>query len=293
MSPLKWNPAARLVRAGNVREPAVGRSLLSRAGLRGGFVIGVAGAIVGLSGLSLHAAKPAKIEKYERKLERAGMADLVPVPPPRQTMAAPASVPSKPERSDRSSKAERAERERAERSERAESSDRAAAASLPADGKFDAFRVIVDRNIFNPNRSPRTRAVPEEKPPRVEEISLVGTMHYDKGVVAFFDSSDSEYRKNLREGDSIAGFKVRKIMADGVELVRDDQPVALRVAQQLRRREGGDWTVTAAPVRTDERTSGAADGVRASAEAAAAEIPADASEALKRLMEKRKQQLSK
>ena len=231
--------------------------------------------------------KPAKVEKYERKLERAGMAESPVIAQPRQTMGQPAGAPAK---ADRPSKAERAERERAERSERAESADRAASAALPADGKFDAFRVIVDRNIFNPNRNPRTRSAPEEKPPQVEEISLVGTLQYDKGLIAFFDSSAAEFRKNLREGDSIAGFKIRRILADGVELVRDDQPVSLRVAQQLRRREGGDWTVSAAPARVDARGPEAS---RAATEAAAAELPADASEALKRLLEKRKQQLSK
>ena len=226
--------------------------------------------------------KPDKIEKFERKLERAGMAAELPErSAPRQTMAAPAP--------ERSSKSERSER--ASKSDRSDSAERASPAT-PADAKFDGFRVIVDRNIFNPNRAPRTKAAPEEKPPRVEEISLVGTMRYEKGLVAFFDSTDTAYRKNLREGESIAGFKIRRIAADGVELERNDQPVSLKVAEQLRRREGGDWTVNASQPRSDPRASGP-EAARASAEAAAAEIPAGASEALKRLMEKRKQQLSK
>lgn len=233
--------------------------------------------------------KPDKrIDKIERKMERAAMGDL----PSRPAMAAaaPAATPersSKSERADRPGKSDRADR--AERSDRSESSDRSAAFS-GADSKFEGFRVITERNIFNPTRIGRSRAAPEEKPPRVDEISLVGTMHYDKGVVAFFDSPDAQYRKNLREGESIAGFKVSRISPDGVELLREDKPVSLKVNQQLRRREGADWSVGATPVRT---APGSVDDAQAAAAAAAQEIPADAPEALKRLMEKRKQQLQK
>ena len=257
----------------------------------------VAGAVVAalLGAVSAEAAKnpdkpgdkPKKIEKYERKLERAGLVEAAPLPDFRQAMAA--TAPSSG--SERSSRSERSERSsKSDRGDRSESSDRSAAA-LPADPKFDGFRIIAERNIFNPTRVGRTRATPEEKPPKVDEISLVGTMQYDKGVVAFFDSTDAQFRKNLKEGDTIAGYKVGKISTDGVELTKDDKTVNLQVAQQLRRREGGEWTVTAAPVRVGP-TAGA-DAVRAAAEAAATAIPPDASEALKRLMEKRKQQLSK
>jgi hypothetical protein len=157
---------------------------------------------------------------------------------------------------------------------------------------FDAFQVIAERNIFNPNRTGRTRAVQEEKPPRIDEISLVGTMQYDKGLMAFFDSPDSAYSKAAREGESVGDFKVQRITADGVELTRDGQPLALKVAQQLRRAEGGDWTVTATPVRTDASVSASgAKPSRANEPPPAVEIPADASEVLKRLLKKRDKQL--
>lgn len=220
--------------------------------------------------------KPARIDKIERKLERAGMTEFTEQPAARPAVAATSS--ERPGRSERSNK-----------SSRAESADNRAAATLPADSKFDTFRVILDRNIFNPNRSPRTQIAAEEKPPRVDEISLVGTMQYDKGLIAFFDSPDSDYRKNLREGGSIAGFELRRITADSVELARGDQTVVLKVAQQLRRAEGGDWVVnTTASARGDAP----AEDARSAAAAAATEIPADASEVLKRLM-KQREKLSK
>ncbi|MSU48516.1 MAG: hypothetical protein EXS37_05385 [Opitutus sp.] len=160
---------------------------------------------------------------------------------------------------------------------------------------FDAFQLVVERNIFDPNRIGRTKAAPPEKPPRVDEISLVGTMNYQKGLVAFFDSPNGNYRKTLREGESVADFKVERIAADGVELLRAEKPVSLKVAQQLRRVENGEWTVRATPepvAGADGRGSGGASGTFRPVEAPAiTEIPADASEALKRLMEKRKKDL--
>lgn len=156
---------------------------------------------------------------------------------------------------------------------------------------FDAFQVIAERNIFNPNRTGRTKAAQEEKAPRVDEISLVGTMQYDKGLVAFFDSPDSAYRKALREGESVGDFKLQRITADGVELMREEKTITLKITQQLRRAEGGDWVVTATPVRADGGTSVSGSPQSRPNEPAPVEIPADASEVLKRLLKKRDKQL--
>lgn len=176
-------------------------------------------------------------------------------------------------------------RERAERSDRAPTPASAASAApgAPASG-LEAFDILMTRNIFDPNRVGRTRAAPEEKPPRVEEISLVGTLEYEKGRIAFFDSPDAAFRKTLRAGESVADFRVQRIDQDGVELLRGESAFALKVTQQLRRPEGGDWTVHAPPPEPSAAK-------RPAETAAAAGVPADASEALKRLMEKRKQQL--
>ena len=68
-------------------------------------------------------------------------------------------------------------------------------------------------------------------------------MQSDLGVMAFFDSPDPAFKKMLKAGESVADFKVQSIAADGVELIRGDKPLALKVSQQLRRAEGGDWNV--------------------------------------------------
>ena len=75
-------------------------------------------------------------------------------------------------------------------------------------------------------------------------------------------------------------FKVQRIANDGVELMREEKPLALKISQQLRRPEGGEWTVRATPSAIPETPA-----------AVVTEIPADASEVLKRLLKQREKQL--
>ncbi len=157
----------------------------------------------------------------------------------------------------------------------------ASGAVAPADG-FDAFRLIAEKNIFNPNRVGLTRAAPEARPPRVDTIALVGTVELDGRRAALFDSAEAAFRKTVREGETIADFTVAKITPAGVDLAREGRTQPVRVTEQLRRPEGGEWSVIAAPnsPRPESRP-----------ETAAPEIPADASDVLKRLMRQREKQL--
>lgn len=167
------------------------------------------------------------------------------------------------------------------------------ASAGPAVPSFDAFRLIGDRNIFNPNRMSRSsRDAKDQKPPRIDTISFVGTMQYEKGLFAFFDSPDSKYRKALHEGEDLAEFKVKRITADHVQLTRDTREISLKMAEQLRRAKGGDWTVVGADVaRNDARVALVAAAADVPEIPVPPPIPADASEALRRLMEQRQKQL--
>lgn len=228
-----------------------------------------------------------RIEKFERKLERQGAAELAAALAERQAMAAAAPAPA-PSGSDRANRSDRGERP-SSGSSRSRDRGTYREPTTPADSKYDSFRIIVERNIFNPTRIGRTRERSEEKPPRVDIIALVGTMQSDKGVVAFFDSPDSAFRKTLREGQSVGDFKVEKIKSDEVQLTRDGKPVTVRVAQQLRRPEGGEWSVSAVEPRSDSPAGSSAAAPAPSAEPPP--IPPDASDALRRLMEARAKQM--
>ncbi len=164
------------------------------------------------------------------------------------------------------------------------------AAAAPANS-FEAFGLIVERNIFNPNRTVRTAPGAAVEPVRVDEIALVGTMTSDQGLLAFFESADSSFQKTVRVGESIAEFKVERITSGGVDLARGDTPLALMVAQRLRRIEGGAWTVDTSGTDVAQE-KGLTAGRRAVEPGAPAEIPADASDVLKRLMKKREKQLN-
>lgn len=191
----------------------------------------------------------------------------------------------------------RSERKPTAPSNKTAASTAASPATPPALNSLESFQILSEKNIFNPNRIGRSRATVPEKPPRVDEISLVGTMEYYGGVVAFFDSPDAAFRKSVRAGEVVGDFTVREINADGVELTRADKPLKLRVAQQLRRAEGGDWTViTIVPPPQPSGTGGAyqtPEERRAAEAAAASAVPADASEVLRRLLKKREKQLLK
>ena len=107
---------------------------------------------------------------------------------------------------------------------------------------FSAFKIIVDRNIFDPDRRPMVASGPA--PTIVDSFSLVGTMSYQKGIFAVFDGTSSEYRKVLQPGGGIAGYTVKVI---GGTPQRSRPPrtneLELSVGMQMRRNEDGRWSV--------------------------------------------------
>jgi hypothetical protein len=152
---------------------------------------------------------------------------------------------------------------------------------------YEYYRPIADHNIFNPNRSGRIQS-DGEAPRRVDMIALVGTMDYEKGVLALFDGSDRSYRKAAHVGEAVGPFKVANIAPNTIEIERDGKKQSMAVGQQLRKPEGGDWTMIGIDT---VRAEAAAAAAQAAAAAAPPPIPPDASEALRRLMEQRQKQL--
>ena len=127
------------------------------------------------------------------------------------------------------------------------SSTNVSAASRPTKVEFASFKLITDRNIFSPTRSGsrpmryETRTTRTSSSPRAETFSLVGTMAYEQGELAFFDSSVSSYRKALKRNDSIAGFKVVEVAPNHVKLSRDREIVTLKVGMLMRQGDNGGW----------------------------------------------------
>ena len=111
---------------------------------------------------------------------------------------------------------------------------------------FSAFKIITDRNIFDPNRRPRIAAQQAEQP-IVDSFSLAGTMSYEKGLFAVFDGTSSDYHRVLEPGGSIAGYLVGEIRQDAVKLSSGTNELDLTVGMQMRRNEDGRWSVGGQP----------------------------------------------
>src|SRR5208282_5478437 len=79
--------------------------------------------------------------------------------------------------------------------------------NAPAGNDYSSFRIIAERNIFDPNRYPHTtRSVRRTANNRAPAFLLAGTMTYKKGMLAFFDGTDSDYRKVLATNGVINGY---------------------------------------------------------------------------------------
>ena len=222
------------------------------------------------------------------------------------------------------------ESSRSQKSSRRESSSSPPpSSSSPGNARIDfsTFKILGERNIFDPNRSSRSgRSNPPTSeappPPRysapsvVEAFSLVGTLAYADNQMAFIDGGTAQFKKALRLNDAVAGLKLKSVAASHATFDNDGAEIVLRVGHQLRREDRRAWQVNTQPAAyasaalassTNSITStngavtavapdGTATGTNAPAAVATAAAPAEPpptpamSEALRRLLEKRKKE---
>jgi hypothetical protein len=165
--------------------------------------------------------------------------------------------------------------------------------NAPARPDYSYFRIIADRNIFNPDRYPRrsrSSRRDSREGPAVDAFSLVGTMSYQKGTFAFFDGTSSDYRKVLKLDDAIAGYKVAEITANAVTLKATDKQIEMKVGSQMRHEDHGGWQLVSqneSPVEAAENS--AAD--TSSGSATESSSGGEANDVLKKLMQQREQEL--
>jgi hypothetical protein len=162
--------------------------------------------------------------------------------------------------------------------------------NTPATGvDLASFKLIGERNIFNPNRASRasraSRATEKPKPVKTETFTLAGTMSYDKGDVVFFDSTSSEYRKAVKLNGQIAGHTITSISNQKVTLEKEGKRLELAVGGQLRRQDENPWEVVpGSNTRLTEAKPGAA--------ASSGDSGAD-NDIIKRMLQKREEELNK
>lgn len=159
---------------------------------------------------------------------------------------------------------------------------------------YSAFRLVADRNIFNPNRQPNRPDFARPKPKAIDTFGLVGIMSYEKGTFAFFDGSSSEFRKALKANDSIAGYQLAAIDENWVKLVIQTNTLQMRIGGQMRREDEGPWVLLSQAESTPANFStstgtGSSAGATGSSTSDAAPSGAD-SDILKKLMQRREQE---
>ena len=161
----------------------------------------------------------------------------------------------------------------------------------PASLDYSAFRLIVERNIFDPNRHPNyqpdTQVVSHSRD--ADYFTLVGTMSYSDGTFAFFSGSSSEYQTSLKCGGAIAGYKVAAIGSDAVDLAQGTNHVHLRLGMQMRQDQDGSWYPTEAPIVYSVSSFEPASAASSNSAPVAAASAAD-SDVLKRMMERREKE---
>jgi len=181
-----------------------------------------------------------------------------------------------------------------------------------------SYRFIAQRNIFNPNRyagSGEGRLLNPQRVAAAPGFALVGTMLYERGAFAFFDGTDSQYKKVLQASGVIADYRVAEVTSSYVKLQgttsQSTNSVVLPIGMQLKKLGEGDWQLVAgtesvggssrSSYRRDRngRTSEGSTSASASETSAAAATEtssgagANANGILKRLMEQREKELQK
>ena len=177
-------------------------------------------------------------------------------------------------------------------------------AELPASGnsEFCQFRIVIQRNIFNPNRRKpveRREVVPPPAPPQIDQITLIGTLISEPTAFAFFAGSSPEFNSVAKRGEAVAGYTLAEIHSRGITLRDATQTLELKVSEGLERRDGGVWYTAASPFtarssvpRSSSRSSTPVSQVDSAQ--TKSESPGNSNEDLmKRMMEKRRQELEK
>jgi hypothetical protein len=167
-------------------------------------------------------------------------------------------------------------------------------------GTWEDYRLIIQRNVFDPERRKPVveQPKPEETPrPVVDEILLVGTLLTDRETYAFFEGSQPDYRTVQTLRSTIADGTITEIAGDRISLVIQGVSLQLPVGNKLIRENQGEWkistdaTLTAASARNVVLESSGTDDREPRSESAPTEAESSESDLLKQLREKRQREL--
>lgn len=177
-----------------------------------------------------------------------------------------------------------------------------AAAQSAAEDKregFARYEVVIERNIFDPNRRPRTRAETANAEPveQRETVNLVGTWISNRETLAFLEGSRPEHSGASALGSVLDGWRLTEVSAGRVVLEKEENKIEWPVGHRLERSPGGEWELGGTATAVSSRPSRSSPGGRSSASggvtssaASAAPSPAGAEDLLQRMRERRQRE---
>jgi len=115
--------------------------------------------------------------------------------------------------------------------------------------QFETFKILLTRNIFDPQRRPGERRASRHREDTAvttsttERISLDGVL-IDKGLaVAFFEGTDASNTATVHLGSQFIGHRLVEVRTDRVRLEKKGRTLELPVAGQLSRSDQGEWEI--------------------------------------------------
>jgi hypothetical protein len=168
---------------------------------------------------------------------------------------------------------------------------------------FDSYSFILDNNIFDSNRQDRARLEAERRKNQqssipVNRFALVGTMHNEGEAFAFFTGTDRDFRSVLKVDQEIAGYTVQEINKKVVKLAKDGETFEFGIGMEMTRTGDDPWELIENS-RSDWSASVGGDRSRrdststSTTQEAPAPLSGAKSDILKKMMERRRQQLTK
>jgi len=155
-----------------------------------------------------------------------------------------------------------------------------------------SFDIILKRNIFSRQRTaPRPVVERKEQPPRVmpnpeSYYLLKGVVQENDDFIAFIEDTQSGTVLRLRRGDPVARGAIKTLTLDGLEYVMEDKPTGVPLGRDL---EGGHGNLSTRQMLDLAATMPT---TSLSPTQTTPTAPSDAeSDVIRRLMERRKQQL--
>jgi hypothetical protein len=169
-------------------------------------------------------------------------------------------------------------------------------AQAPAAGKgFDAYSVLTERNIFDPNRMPRVAGAPPPvvEPPRKagDYVALTGVMIHEGRALAFFSGSRPDYDKVAEVNGEIAGAKVTRIAPGGIEVDRAGKKVVVAVGQTVPFDNSAPGAPPADAVAASAPAGAATTAGTEDSAPAAPPLPGNLNDVMRRMMERRQHEL--